>query len=107
LWDPPSIVQLSRVDLACLNYKWAYVCKEHYLVRSDGKSAFIRYIQYSGERHGFSGLKPVLLIVFGIRGRVDHVERVRKSCARTGITLGFVKDATMDEDEITFASVVQ
>lgn len=76
-------------------------------MHGDGKSAFIRYVQYSGERHGFGGLKPVLLIVLGVRGRVNHVESVCKSCVSAGITLGLVEDTAVDEDQITLASGVQ
>jgi hypothetical protein len=76
-------------------------------VYGDGKCAFIWYIQYSGERHSFGRLKPVLLIILGVRGRVDHVEGVCISCVSTGITLGLVKDTAVDDDEITLVSCVQ
>lgn len=68
---------------------------------SGGKSNFIWYVQDSGERHGISRLKPVLLVVFDVRGRVNHVESICKSRVRTSITLRLVKDAAVDEDEIT------
>lgn len=61
----------------------------------------IRYVQDSGERHSISRLKPVLLIIFNVRGRVNHVESICKSRVRTRITLRLVKDTAVDEDEIT------
>jgi hypothetical protein len=81
--------------------------KDIWLVHGDGKSAFIWHVQHSGERHSFGRLKPVLLVVLGIRGRVNHVESVRISCVSTSITLGLVEDTAVDEDEITLASGIQ
>lgn len=81
--------------------------KNIWLVHGDGKSAFVWYVQYFGERHGFGRLKPVLLIVLGVRGGVNHVESVCISCVSAGITLGLVKDTTVDENEIALASGVQ
>lgn len=58
-----------------------------WLMYSSGKSTSIWYVQDSGERHCFSRLKPVLLVVFDVRGGVNHVESICKSCMSTSITL--------------------
>lgn len=99
--------RLSRVSLEYINNLTDRHMENTWLVHGNGKSAFVWHVQYFGERHGFGRLKPVLLIVLGVRRGVNHVESVCISCVSAGITLRLVKDTAVDENEITLGSGVQ
>ena len=52
------------------------------------------------ERHRLSRLQPILLVVCGVGGRLDHVKGICKSGVRTEVLLTLVQNGSMDQDQI-------
>jgi hypothetical protein len=52
----------------------------------------------SRERHRLGGLKPVLLVILGVRRRFNHVEGIGESGIGTRVAFRFVKDRAMNKN---------
>ena len=56
------------------------------------------------ERRFRSRLQPVLLVILGVRRRIDHVESIRVARFGAGVAPRLVKHAAMDKNQVAYPS---
>jgi len=63
----------------------------------------VRRIQYTRERRRWRRLQPVLVIIQGVRRRIDHMERVREPRTWARVAFGFMQHGSVNQDEVAWA----